>query len=190
MERYKGKKATILEINRENDGIIRYKLDIDNEMWNWTEDMFREIVINYSEEPSRKVENKMNFEEILNIYYERKKESVYAEKYRKSKKILEKDPVQNLILETENQINVMLDRDEENLFSFDINDYFCTEETRKLLKGYEKEFEKKILNYSQQEKEIKAQLKAIPEDENFKYDYAINILKVYEILDKEGKINA
>jgi hypothetical protein len=111
---------------------------------------------------------------------------ILEEKRNKDKEIKENDEIQKLLEDTENQINVILDRDEESRYDLPIF-YIYTDETDKALIENEKETDRKIEELYQLKAEVEAQLSIIPEE---KYEVAIEVLKNYEILDKKGKINA
>lgn len=133
-----------------------------------------------------KENKKMNCKDLLNIYFNRMEKRILEEKRNKEKEIKENDKIQKLLEDTENQINVMLDRDEERRYCLPTI-YTYTDETDKALIENEKETDRKIEELYQLKAEVEAQLSIIPED---KYEVAVEVLKNYEILDKKGKINA
>lgn len=133
-----------------------------------------------------KENKKMNCKDLLNIYFNRMEKRILEEKRNKEKEIKENDKIQKLLEDTENQINVMLDRDEERRYCLPTI-YTYTDETDKTLIENEKETDRKIEELYQLKAEVEAQLSIIPED---KYEVAVEVLKNYEILDKKGKINA
>lgn len=133
-----------------------------------------------------KENKKMNCKDLINIYFNRMEKRILEEKRNKDKEIKENDEIQKLLEDTENQINVMLDRDEEQRYCLPTI-YTCTDETDKALIENEKETDRKIEELYQLKAEVEAQLSIIPED---KYEVAVEVLKNYEILDKKGKINA
>lgn len=133
-----------------------------------------------------KENKKMNCKDLINIYFNRMEKRILEEKRNKDKKIKENDEIQKLLEDTENQINVMLDRDEEQRYCLPTI-YIYTDETDKALIENDKETDRKIEELYQLKSEIEAQLSIIPEE---KYEVAIEVLKNYEILDKKGKINA
>ena len=133
-----------------------------------------------------KENKKMNCKDLINIYFARMEKRILEEKRNKEKEIKENDKIQKLLEDTENQINVILDRDEESRYCLPI---FCiyTDETDRTLIENEKETDRKIEELYQLKAEVEAQLSIIPEE---KYEVAVEVLKNYEILDKKGKINA
>lgn len=133
-----------------------------------------------------KENKKMNCKDLLNIYFNRMEKRILEEKRNKEKEIKENDKIQKLLEDTENQINVMLDRDEERRYCLPTI-YTYTDETDKALIENEKETDRKIEELYQLKAEVEAQLSIIPEE---KYEVAVEVLKNYEILDKKGKINA
>ena len=133
-----------------------------------------------------KENKKMNCKDLTQIYFVRMEKRILEEKRNKDKEIKENDEIQKLLEDTENQINVMLDRDEERRYCLPTI-YTYTDETDKALIENEKETDRKIEELYQLKVEVEAQLSIIPED---KYEVAVEVLKNYEILDKKGKINA
>lgn len=133
-----------------------------------------------------KENKKMDCKDLLNIYFDRMEKRILEERRNKDKKIKENDEIQKLLKDTENQINVILDRDEENRYDLPIF-YIYTDETDKALIESDKETDRKINELYQLKAEVESQLSIIPEE---KYEVAIEVLKNYEILDKKGKINA
>lgn len=123
-------------------------------------------------------ENKMD---ILEIYKERKIEEI-TNKYAKiEREVIENDEVHKIIEETENRLNVLLDRDEDN----EVKLYFDEYEHKTLIK-----LKELALNEANERNdldtlidEIKAQLEI-----SDSYVTTIEIYKNYGILDKEGKI--
>ena len=82
--------------------------------------------------------------DILKLYKERK-EKLINEKYTKLKnKIREEDEIQKILLDTENQINVLLDIDEKNKITVWTDGFKCTKETQKKLQELDIEKNKKI----------------------------------------------
>ena len=133
-----------------------------------------------------KENKKMNCKDLINIYFARMEKRILEEKRNKDKEIKENDEIQKLLEDTENQINVILDRDEERRYCLPTI-YTYTDETDKALIENEKETDRKIEELYQLKAEVEAQLSIIPEE---KYEVAVEVLKNYEILDKKGKINA
>lgn len=123
-----------------------------------------------------------NCMKILEIYEKRIKEKIYNEEDVKIQKIIEEDAINKIIQDTENQINVILDNDEEHAFSFELELY--TDETKNKIANVTKERMIKIAKLEEKMREVTAQLE-IAET----YETKIDILKRYEILTSNGKIN-
>ena len=123
-----------------------------------------------------------NCMKILEIYEKRIKEKIYNEEDVKIQKIIEEDAINKIIQDTENQINVILDNDEEHAFSFELELY--TDETKNKIANVTKERIIKIDKLEEKMREVTAQLE-IAET----YETKIDILKRYEILTSNGKIN-
>lgn len=161
--------------------------DIRSALVRTTEGEIKESLKQLEEDIRKEKENKkMNCKDLINIYFNRMEKRILEEKRNKDKEIKENDEIQKLLEDTENQINVMLDRDEERRYCLPTI-YTYTDETDKALIENEKETDRKIEELYQLKAEVEAQLSIIPED---KYEVAVEVLKNYEILDKKGKINA
>lgn len=188
MKQYINRIAEIKEVVDENFiGNKCYKIDIDNNDWCWTDKMLKKVkkdkfkpILDYEEE------EKMNFDKILEIYKERIEKQIEKKFDDKYQKLKENDEIQKIYLETENQINVMLDRDEDNRFELPIINIF-TEKTQEKMDKLSKEYDADDYELRKILEEVHAQLDAVP---NYDYEIGFNILKTYGILDKEGKINA
>lgn len=135
-----------------------------------------------------KENSKMDFEEILEMYEDKKKEEIYAEIDIKREKILEKDEIQKIIIKTEKEIKNF--EEMEGRYLGIRNRSLVKKETEKKLDELNNEQTTKINKIRDKIKEVKAQLNAIPNDTDEKYYFAIEILKAYEILDEKGRINA
>lgn len=161
--------------------------DIRSALVRTTEGEIKESLEQLEEDIRKEKENKkMNCKDLTQIYFVRMEKRILEEKRNKDKEIKENDEIQKLLEDTENQINVMLDRDEEQRYCLPTI-YTYTDETDKALIENEKETDRKIEELYQLKAEVEAQLSIIPED---KYEVAVEVLKNYEILDKKGKINA
>lgn len=128
----------------------------------------------------------MKAEKILDIYFERKRQEIINEHQEKRKAIRENDKIYQLLEDTENQINVMLDRDEKNryIIARNILQPETEEELKLLLEHYDNKLEKlEVIR-----EEIEALLAIIPEGED-EYCNIVELLQTYEILDEDGKIN-
>ena len=142
----------------------------------------------YKEIKNKKENSKMDFEEILEMYEERKKTEIYTEIDMKREKILEKDEIQKIMIKTEKEIKNF--EEMEGRYLGIRNRSLVKKETEKKLDELNNEQTTKINKIRDKIKEVKAQLNAIPNDTDEKYYFAIEILKVYEILDEKGRINA
>ena len=120
---------------------------------------------------------------ILEIYEKRKKEEIYKKTDELVENIKSEDKVQKIIQETENQLNVMLDRTELNPIFLNNKDLY-EEETENKIKEVKVESEKKIKKLNELIEEIKAQLEIT---EN--YDQKLCILVRYGVLNEQWKID-
>lgn len=120
---------------------------------------------------------------ILEIYEKRKKEEIYKKTDELVENIKSEDKVQKIIQETENQLNVMLDRTELNPIFLNNKDLY-EEETENKIKEVKVESEKKIKKLNELIEEIKAQLEIT---EN--YDQKMCILVRYGVLNEQWKID-
>lgn len=124
-----------------------------------------------------------NYMEILNFYMRNITEKIHCETAKKIDELIEKDIIQQIIQDAENQINVILDNDEEHAFSFG-KKYLLTEKTDYEIKNIRFEEKEKLRAIEYKIEEVKAQLE-IAET----YETKIEILKRYDILTEDGKIN-
>ena len=129
----------------------------------------------------------MNARQILNIYFKRKEEKLINDIFAEKVKIKENDDIHKLLEDTENQINVMLDRNETNRYVM-AKLIFLPETEEKLQKLQEK-YDLDFAKLHQTREEIEAQLALIPYNED-SYCDTIELLQLYEVLDEKGKINA
>ena len=129
----------------------------------------------------------MNARQILNIYFKRKEEKLIDDMFTEKTKIRENDDIHKLLEDTENQINVMLDRNEKNRYVM-AKLIFLPETEEKLQKLQEK-YDLDLAKLHQTREEIEAQLALIPYNED-SYCDTIELLQLYEVLDEKGKINA
>ena len=127
-----------------------------------------------------KGEDKMKILEI----YSREAFSKIDEKYDKLKKeVIEEDNIQKIIEDTENQINVMLDREEDNRITIGYRNYFEPKTQVKLVE-LEKQKDAEKASVEKLIEEVKARLEICDNDEFSK----VNVLQTYKILDEHGKI--
>ncbi len=124
-----------------------------------------------------------NCMEILNFYMRNITEKIHCETAKKIDELIEKDIIQQIIQDAENQINVILDNNEEDAFSFG-QKHLLTEKTKYEIKNIRFEGREKLRAIEYKIEEVKAQLE-IAET----YETKIEILKRYDILTEDGKIN-
>lgn len=121
--------------------------------------------------------------DILEIY-KRRKLDLIEDKYNKLEdKIKEEDEIQKILLDAENQINVLLNRNEENRINIWTDSSKYTIETQEKLKELYIEKNKEFESLDSLVDEVKAQLEIADS-----YKTTIEIYKNYGILNKEGKI--
>lgn len=120
--------------------------------------------------------------EILKIYRNRNEEYLRKEFKKKQEEILNNDRIQNVVKRAEEELNILLEKDEDNKFSLKISGVI-EPTTRALLEQAEQELDEKIDKLYDLVKEVEAQLEIA---EN--YETKIEILKRYNILDENGKI--
>ena len=124
-----------------------------------------------------------NYMKILEIYRREAEEKIENDYNNLVNKIIEEDKIQKLIQETENQINVILDKDEE--------DAICLGH-RSLLEPKNKDKIKQLQNEQHDKKrkldefleKVQARLEICDDTECSKAE----VLMIYGILDEEGKI--
>lgn len=118
---------------------------------------------------------------ILDLYLERSKEKIKNEYKDKIDEIESKDPINKIIEEAENQINVALDRDEDNEFILvGRSSILLTDETMRKIAELNLEESKEFAKLTETVDEVKAML-SMTDD----YDNQIKILKNYDIIDKK-----
>lgn len=136
-------------------------------------------------------ENKnMNCNEILNIYKDRKSDKIYSELDKERQKIYKEDAFQNLNKEYVEQFRKLYKNE------FGESKEFIPPVTITADETYTAETQEKLLEISKKEQiamyelkkmlqEVRAQLEIVTD-----YDVAMKILKRYDILGKDYKINA
>ena len=134
----------------------------------------------YKETFSKEGENYMK---ILEIYKERTLKEIENNYDKLIKDVLAEDNVQKIIEETENQLNVLLDRPEERKISLGCEYLFEPKTQEKIEKLKEKRKQEKDIVEKLIE-EVRARLEICDDNETSK----VAVLKEYEILDKDGKI--
>ena len=135
----------------------------------------------------RKDIKKMDFNEIIEIYKRRKEKEYQKEFDKESLKLTEEDEIVKIIKKAEKEINTKFIKEFEEEICLG---RIITKETNKKREEIKAEFNKKYVELNVLLEEVQAQIKAIPNDTEEKYYFAIEILKNYEILDEKGKINA
>lgn len=130
---------------------------------------------------NKKEKNNM---EILELFLSRKSFKINNEFNINKREILEKDEIQKIFQDTENQVNVLLDKNECNAFKIGYNNIVSKETEKKLLK-LEAERDKKTDQLHSDYEEVKALLSMTND-----YQEQIKILKNYNIIDKKtNKLN-
>lgn len=124
-----------------------------------------------------------NCMKILEFYKRNITEKIHCETAKKINELMEKDIIQQIIQDAENQINVILDNDEKHAFSFGQKN-LLTEKTEYEIINIRFEGKEKIREIEYKIEEVNAQLE-IAET----YETKIEILKRYDILTEDGKIN-
>lgn len=125
-------------------------------------------------------ENKMD---ILDLYEIRKVKALEKEILEAKSKVKEQDEIQSIILEMTNQVNTILENQGRKIkYEFEPN--LITLETEAKLDELEKEHHKQIEELRSTLEEIRA-LFELTDD----YNERIKILKRYDIINKNGKLN-
>lgn len=144
------------------------------------EKLYKMYVDGKFEDIIEKGEDKMK---ILEIYKERTLKEIENNYDKLIKDVLAEDNIQKIIKETENQLNVLLDRPEERKISLGCEYLFepKTQEKIEKLKEERKQAEDKVEKLIE---EVKARLEICDDNEISK----VTVLKEYGILDKDGRI--
>jgi hypothetical protein len=120
---------------------------------------------------------------ILEIYRRDAIEKIEEEKKAAIDKVISEDKIQKIIQEAENQINVMLDRDEKTAICFGYHELLEPQNKDKIKKIIDNKHEK-IEELDRMLEKINARLEICDNDEYSK----VEVLKLYNILDDNGKI--
>lgn len=132
--------------------------------------------------------NKENNMKILEIYEERKEKILYMNYKEKIKEIESFDSIQCLINDAQDQLNTLLGRKDDDKVTISVNN----------LKGdklhdeiTQVKIEEAGLNYDKQKFELNSLIEEVQALLEMTSDYneQIKILKKYDILNKEGKLN-
>ena len=125
--------------------------------------------------------------ELLDIYESRKKRNIRGEYSEKRTKIINEDIFKNLTLNFEKQIVDLYknEYDKEISFAVVLKDEMITKETKEKLDKIEKEEKEEAFKLMETLEEVRAQLELAKD-----YETQIKILKRYNIIGKDGKINA
>lgn len=144
------------------------------------EELYKMYVDGKFENVIEKGEDKMK---ILEIYKERTLKEIENNYDKLIKDVLAEDNIQKIIKETENQLNVLLDRPEERKISLGCEYLFepKTQEKIEKLKEERKQAEDKVEKLIE---EVKARLEICDDNEIHK----VAVLREYGILDKDGRI--
>lgn len=136
----------------------------------------------YYKELCEKEKNNMK---ILDIYKERKEKELREEYENQKEEILNQDTIQNIINEMQDQVNAILEDEDRDFAKLEVNrKELITEETRKKIKDLQNESDKKDDELRSTLEEIRA-LFELTED----YTERMEILKKYDIIGKDGKVN-
>ena len=120
---------------------------------------------------------------ILNLYEDRAFEKINKKYKEIIAKLKEQDPIQKMIQETENHINVMLDRTEQNAIELKLDGFLMPRTIEEIEKFKKEELEEKD-KLDALLIEVRARLEICDDDEFSK----VSVLQSYKILDEEGKL--
>lgn len=120
---------------------------------------------------------------ILNLYEDRAFEKINKKYKEIIAKLKEQDPIQKMIQETENHINVMLDRTEQNYIELKLDGFLMPRTIEEIEKFKKEELEEKD-KLDSLLTEVRARLEICDDDEFSK----VSVLQAYKILDEEGKL--
>lgn len=125
--------------------------------------------------------------ELLDIYESRKKRNIRGEYSEERTKIINEDIFKNLTLNFEKQIVDLYknEYDKEISFAVILKDEMITKETKEKLDKIEKEEKEETFKLMETLEEVRAQLELAKD-----YETQMKILKRYDIIGKDGKINA
>lgn len=153
---------------------------------------FSDICIGINDINKNKEENSMYANKIIDIYESRKRSKI-REKYEDEKKeILKEDIFQNLSKQFENQVKELYKNEFDKEMPYEISalNNLYSKETEIKLKKIDEHLNKELDDLHILLEEINAQLSLVLVDDVNAYDITVKILKNYEILNKNGKINA
>ena len=172
-----------LELVEKNIGITVHKIGSDNLSIDQNVDALKTCM--YVDRPNIGIMDRKenNYMKILEIYSRRIIKEIDNELTEKIKEINSEDNVRKILQETENQLNVLLNRDETNpiILRCDVN---CEEKTSKAIAVVQEERDVKERQLNELIEEIKAQLE-ITET----YEQKMDILVRYGILNEQWKIS-
>ena len=125
--------------------------------------------------------------ELLDIYESRKRRNIRGEYSEERTKIINEDIFKNLTLNFEKQIVDLYknEYDKEISFAVILKDEMITKETKEKLDKIEKEEKEETFKLIETLEEVRAQLELAKD-----YETQMKILKRYDIIGKDGKINA
>lgn len=130
------------------------------------------------------VKGEFNNMKILELYKERKEEAILEDYEKKEEAILAEDEMQKIINEMTNQVNALLESENRTDFFYVESEGFTLTETNEKLDKLNEEKEDEILQLNKTIEEIEA-LFELTED----YEERMKILKKYDIINKDGKLN-
>lgn len=179
----------MVKINLNSDGLC---YTIDPDIASKIDKEFSDICKEINDINENKEENSMYANKIIDIYESRKRSKI-REKYEDEKKeILKEDIFQNLSKQFENQVKELYKNEFDKEMPYEISalNNLYSKETEIKLKKLDEYLTKELDSLESSLKEVNAQLSLVLVDDVNAYDITVKILKNYEILNKNGKINA
>ena len=147
---------------------------------------YTSIVLDEMERNLLKLKNKVKEEEemnILEIYKERKIKTLEKELSEAKKAVIEEDEIQKIIIEMTNQVNTILENEDSNT-RYESHPNLYTLKTETKLDELNDKYHEQIEELRSTLEEIRA-LFELTDD----YNERIKILKRYDIINKNGKLN-
>lgn len=122
---------------------------------------------------------------ILEIYNNRKIDLIKKKYDKKMSEIINKDAIRNLLIDTENQINIILDKEEgDEVRLSDRYSHLLMPETQEKLSELQKKHDKEIYELNILLEEVEARLEMTDN-----YEEQVKILKKYNIFNASHKLN-
>ena len=123
--------------------------------------------------------------EVLEIYKEREKKLIKEKTEESIKAILEKDEFTKLTEKYTEEVRKLYKKEYEEDFKYPFESFVKQKKTKEAIEKIKEEEEFELHNLEEMLEEVEARL-----DMTEDYDKQVEILKVYKILDEEGRINA